>query len=867
MAVSADKLGTYRAKRDFSRSPEPQGGASRRSKAVPRLAFVVQKHDATRLHYDFRLEWEGVLKSWAVTRGPSLDPADKRLAVRVEDHPLDYGSFEGVIPAPGYGAGTVMLWDRGFWAPLDPEHVDRDLAAGELKFVVSGERLKGGFVLVRLKPKPGEKAGRENWLLIKEKDSMATPGEGDAVLKAEKSVKTGRSLAQIAKKAPGEDEVWHSAPKADPVAASAKRAASPKAAKAKPEGLPDFLPPQLCQLVSTPPEGKNWIHELKLDGYRLQLRVEKGRVALRTRTGLDWTQRFPSIAKEAASLPDGIIDGEAVALDADNQPSFGALQAVLAGERKAPLLYWAFDLLHNGKRDLRSETQLARKKALKAHLPAKGQAIRYLDHFTQPGEAVLASACRLHMEGIVSKRADAPYTGGRGMAWTKAKCRGRDEFLIGGWSLEKRGQGRGLGSLLMGAMRDGKLVYMGRVGTGFSGAMGAQLMGKLEPLRRKTSPFVGAQPARLSDALWAEPKLVAEIAYGGLTEEGILRHASFQGLREDKPAREVTPPPEAAAPPAAKAPAAAQASSAARAPGQRAASGPSLTHPDKVLWPATETTPAVTKGELGAYYARFAERILAEVAGRPISVLRAPDGIGHQLFFQRHAMPGQSPLIRAVPIEGQPKPYMRIDDAAGLAALAQVSAVEIHPWGARADRPETPDRLIFDLDPAPELGFDAVVKGALELRERLKGYGLAAFPRVTGGKGLHLVVPLAVPARGEAPDWPQAKQFARLVCAMMEQDAPKLYTTTMAKKARTGRIFLDYLRNDRLSTAIANWSPRGREGAPVAHPIKWAEVKPGLDPAGLRLPALLEAPLPKDPWTGFDAAAGSLREAMEKATR
>ncbi|MDB5416439.1 MAG: ligD [Rubritepida sp.] len=885
MAARSEKLDPYLAKRDFTRTPEPRGEGAVAGK---QLSFAVQRHDATRLHYDFRLEWGGVLKSWAVTRGPSLDPADKRLAVEVEDHPLDYGGFEGVIPAPGYGAGTVQLWDRGVWAPLHPETVDADLAKGELKFVVSGERLKGGFVLVRMKWRKGEKPGRSNWLLIKERDSMARPGEGDAVLKDETSVKTGRTLKEIAADTPGKSAKKAAAPAKAPAAPEvlaetveklpAKKPAS--RAKAAPRAsIPDFVPPELCLLVATPPAGPDWVHELKLDGYRLQLRVQGGKPILRTRTGLDWTERFPAIAQAAAGLPDGLFDGEAVALDEEGQPNFGMLQATLAGERKSPLVFYTFDLLHDGERDLRGEPLLARKEVLKARIPADGQVLRYLDHFVAPGEAVLASACKLSMEGIVSKRADAPYSSGRGLAWTKSKCRGRDEFVIGGWSVGKNG--RGLGSLLMGAHRDGKLVYLGRVGTGFSVSAGEKLMARLTPLKRAKTPFVGAQPARKSDVTWAEPELVAEIAYGGWTEEGLLRHASFQGIREDKPAAEVSPPAQpvaaaALAEPAAEEPTAKAPPPKASAPAAPARAAPAITarkkplgmsHPERVLWPATEQTREVTKADLGAYFARFADRILAEIAGRPLSILRAPDGIGHPLFFQRHAMPGQSPLIGAVKVEGQAKPYMRIDDAAGLAALAQVSTVELHPWGAKADTYETPDRLIFDLDPAPELGFDAVVKGGLELRSRLQALGLTAFARITGGKGLHLVVPLAVPKKGASPDWASAKQFARLVCAMMERDAPGLYTTTMAKKVRTGRIFLDYLRNDRLSTAIANWSPRGRPGAPVAYPTTWSTVKPGLDPAGMRLPALLEAPLPKDPWNGFEAAAGSLRDAMEQVTR
>ena len=820
-------LERYRARRDFERSPEPKGAFAGKAE---RLAFVVQRHAARRLHYDLRLEWEGVLKSWAVTRGPSLDPADKRLAVEVEDHPVDYGGFEGVIPKPGYGAGVVQLWDRGAWAPLHPEAVEADLARGELKFVLAGERLRGGYVLVRLKPRAGEAPGKHNWLLIKERDSMARPGEGDAVLQAETSVASGLTLEEIERGA---------APK------PARPSRQTRAKATPPPAMPDFIEPQLCRLVAAPPKGEAWTHELKLDGYRLQLRVAGGEVRLRTRSGLDWTSRFPDIARAAKGLADGLIDGEAVALDAEGQPSFAALQAILGRERKGAVIFYAFDLLHDGAADIRTHPLHERKAALLARLPAKGDGtLRYLEGFTAPGEAVLASACRLHMEGVVSKRRDAPYVSGRVGDWQKAKCRGRDEFVIGGWTTQA--SGKGLGALLMGAHRDGAFVYVGRVGTGFSGQVASRLLGQLEKLRAKVSPFEGQQPARVAGVNWARPEIVAEVAYGGWTEEGILRHASFQGVREDKPAAAVTPPLAAPAVNAAK-------------------GGPKLTHPERVLWPATATTSAVTKADLAAYYTRFADRTLRHIAGRPLSVLRAPEGITGELFFQRHALPGQSPLIGAVEIEGQGKPYMRIDNAEGLAALAQVSAVELHPWGAMAATPEVPDRLVFDLDPAPELGFAKVVQGALELRDRLAALGLTAFPRVTGGKGLHLVVPLAMGRK--APDWAAAKQFARLICALMERDAPDRYTTTLAKKARGGKIFLDYLRNDRLATAIANFSPRARPGAPVAHPIAWSAVTPALDPAGTRLTDLAQAKLPRDPWAGFGAAAAPLAEAIRRVTK
>ncbi|MDP3418253.1 DNA ligase D [Falsiroseomonas sp.] len=846
-ALARDSLQPYRAKRNFGRTSEPQGGTDA---AGVRLVFVVQRHDARRLHYDLRLEWGGVLKSWAVTRGPSLDPADKRLAVEVEDHPLDYASFEGTIPKPDYGGGTVQLFDRGVWAPLDPDNVDRDLAKGELKFVLAGERLKGGFVLVRMKPRGGAKPEpRNNWLLIKEKDSMATPGQGDAVLRAETSIASGRTLAQIAK---GE------APKAPAAKAPAAKAAKQPAAKATKQPAPDavaiprFVEPQLCRLVAAAPNGAGWLHELKIDGYRLQLRIAASKVTLRTRTGLDWTDRFPAIAQAAAALPDALIDGEGAALDAEGQPSFPTLQGYLSGTNTAPLVFFAFDLLHDGVRDLRAEPLEARKVALRKLLPTKAAVLRYLEHFPAPGDAVLASACRLNMEGIVSKRRDAAYASGRCDAWTKAKCRGRDEFVIGGFT---RGA-RGLGALLVGAWRDGKLAYLGRVGTGFSAAISTKLVQRLVKLERRTKPFLGT-PAKTSDVVWVQPQLVAEVAYGGWTEEGLLRHASFQGLREDKPAKQVTPPPEPAPAPTPAPP-----------PKPRAKPPLGMSNPDRVLWPATDDDPALTKADLAAYYARFADRILAHVAGRPLSLLRAPDGIAGGLFFQRHAMPGQSPLVGAVQVEGQAKPYMRIDDAAGLAALAQVSAVELHPWGAMADAPAVPDRLVFDLDPDEGIPFARVLEGALELRERLKALGLAPFARVTGGKGLHVVVPLAPPKRAGGPGWPEAKDFARLVCALMERDEPRRYTTTLAKKARKGRIFLDYLRNDRLSTAIASWSPRARPGSPVACPIPWSAVKPGLNPAGWKIATLLQArKMPADPWADFAAAAGSLRDAIAKVSR
>ncbi len=824
--MSTDRLSAYRGKRDFARTPEPAGTTGTKDQ---RLSFVVHKHAARRLHYDLRLEWHGVLKSWAVTRGPSMDPHDKRLAVEVEDHPIDYGTFEGLIPPGEYGGGVVQIWDAGYWGPLDPGSVDNDLNRGELKFVLAGERLRGGFVLVRMKPRPGEKPGQPNWLLIKEKDSQAKPGEGDAVLRAETSVRSGRTMDQIGAGQPAS-------------ATKPAKAAGPPLLE--PAAMPRFVDPQLCRLVTVPPGGEGWLHELKLDGYRIQLRVERGHVTLRTRTGLDWSARFPAIAEAASSLPDGLVDGEVVALDQKGAPDFNLLQATLGRQASAPLVFFAFDLLHDGRADLRALPLTQRKAALRALIRVDAPALRMLEGFDAPGDAVLASACKLAMEGIVSKRRDSPYRSGRGDTWTKAKCRNRDEFIVGGWTVAKKG--RGIGALLLGAMREGKLVYQGRMGTGFARGTAEALLASLKPLQLPTSPFAPPKLVRVDDVTWVKPVLVVEVAHGGTTEDGLLRHASFQGVRQDQPAKLVTAPPKPAAPPA--------------GPGR-------MTRPERVLWPATADTPALTKADLAAYFTRFANRILADVAGRPLSVVRAPDGLGGDTFMQRHAMAGQSPLIGSVAMPGQKRPFMRIDDLPGLLALAQMSVLELHVTGAHADAPEIPDRLVFDFDPAEGLDFGAVIDGAQMLRRRLALAGLQAFPRVTGGKGVHLVVPLASPRPGENAGWPEAKQFCRLLCAMLERDMPDRFTTNMAKRAREGRVFLDYLRNDLLSTAVATWSPRARSGAPIARPLSWAALKTGLSPNGLKLNAALADRLPPDPWKGFGAARARLADAISVVTR
>ena len=798
-----------------------------------------------------------------MTKGPSLDPRERRLAVEVEDHPLDYGDFEGAIPKGQYGGGTVMLWDRGFWAPEPGTDAHAALEKGDLKIVLEGERLHGGFVLVRMKH-DRDGGDRNNWLLIKHRDQFAREGDDDALLRDnDTSVASGRKMADIAAgkgEAPAAfmtaregraDDVWQSKPRgatsAPPLAKPAKRPA-----KLKASAMPDFIEPELCRSQDRPPNGSGWAHEVKFDGYRMQLRVADGAARLRTRKGLDWTERFQAIADAAADLPDCILDGEAVAMDGEGTLSFAALQAALSEGRSDELIYYAFDLLFDAGEDLRELPLSDRKTRLKTLLDGRDDLIRYVEHFDASGEAVWRSAERLKLEGIVSKLLTSPYRSGRSNAWSKAKLRPGDEVVIGGWTGEK---GR-LRSLLVGRYKDGALVYAGRVGTGFSSAVVNRLLPRLEAVAAAKSPFSGpGVPRKQGDINWARPELVAEIEFAGYTDNGAVRHAAFKGLREDKPASEVEAETVAPAKPDPPPPR--------KRMGDPTVMGVTISSPDKALWPSSADDDApVTKLDLARYLEAVGAWMMPHIEGRPCSIIRIPDGLGGEQFFQRHAGKGASPLLSQVEVFGDHAAYLQVDRIEALAALAQIGAAEYHPWNCRPHAPETPGRLIFDLDPGPDVEFDTVVAAARDVRDRLEDLGLIAFCKTTGGKGLHVVTPLA-PPKGEL-DWPTAKAFAKKLCEQMAADEPELYVAKMAKKIRQGRIFLDYLRNDRLSTAVAPLSPRARDGATVSFPLTWSQVRAGLDPRRYTVrtaPALLAK---TNAWADYADGERSLETAIKR---
>lgn len=816
----ADPLQTYREKRDFSQTKEPSGIVSSRKEGGGK--FVIHKHAATRLHYDLRLEHNGVLWSWAVTRGPSLDPSEKRLAVHVEDHPYDYGTFEGTIPKGNYGAGEVIVWDEGSWTPeSDP---DKAMKKGHIAFKLDGHKLHGGWHLVRLKPRKGQK--RDNWLLIKSDDAAARP-DGDILEEEPQSVVSGFTIDDIAEgKVQGRSK---------PKPAKNRATATP---------VPDFIQPCLATLKSNAPEGKDWLHEVKFDGYRMQAHIDNGTAKLLTRTGLDWTDKFGaaiSAALKTLNCENVILDGEVVALDESGGTSFSRLQHALSSGETEALSYYLFDLLFLDGEDIRKQPLIERKSMLKALLgPEQADSpLRYSDHFVQPGSIMLKHACRLGLEGVVSKQADAPYTSGRSTVWIKSKCTQRQEFVILGY-LPSEKTGRGLRSLLVGYYEKGKLQYGGRVGTGFTVKSSDELLARLKKLKAEKPPFSGSG-SKQNGVIWVRPELVAEIEFRAWTDDGILRHASYQGLREDKPADEVVEEkPKDDAPAAPKRSATTVKTSV------------TLSNPDKPLWPDE----GVTKQNLLEYYALVWPRMERFVLDRPLSLVRAPDGIGKQRFFQKHASKGMAGSIGVVKDSKDGEELLFIRDFDGLAALVQLGVVEVHIWGSTIADIERPDQIIFDLDPDEGLSVDDVLAATIDVRSRLDDVGLPNFVKPSGGKGYHVLVPLKPSAK-----WDAVKAFAHKFAKAMEQSDPQKYTATLSKAARKGRIFIDYLRNGRGSTTVAAYSSRAKKGATVSLPVQWSDIENGLPPNAFSMTdrATIEKRIEaSDPWEGFFDAGKKL---------
>ena len=846
-------LDVYRQKRDFKTTSEPRGKKAQKSGN----SFVIQKHDATRLHYDFRLEMDGVLKSWAVTRGPSLVPSDKRLAVHVEDHPLAYGDFEGTIPKGEYGGGTVIVWDRGTWEPIGDAR--KAYAKGHLEFTLDGEKLHGRWHLVRMHGKPGEK--RENWLLIKGDDEFAVAeGEDDLLEKRPESVKTGRDIADVA----GEEPGWSS--KTGRIRKSSKAKTQEKAAEveetatnapdasdmkgARKGKLPDFLPPTLATLANAPPAGERWLHEIKFDGYRLQARIEAGRVKLLTRSGLDWTKKFGKAVPEALrDLPVGtaILDGELVVETGTGASDFSALQADLSAGRDDRFTFYLFDLLYLDGYDLTRLPLEQRKSLLEKLVPGAEGPLRHSGHFDENGALVLRHACRLSLEGVVSKLRDAPYRAGRSKSWIKSKCSARQEFVIGGY-VPSTVSRKAIGSLVLGVYNKGELEPVGRVGTGFSALVAEDIFKRLSRIRTEESPFgrkLTAEEAR--QARYVRPELVAEVEFRAWTADGHLRHASFRGLREDKPAQEVV----AEMTKSTKA-------TAAKAPNPQRRTV-RLTHPDRVYWPEE----GVTKEGLADYYTEVWRYIAPHIVGRPLALLRAPSGIDGQTFFQKHAWKGINTDVVEVqdPAEKDDEPYVAINDLDGLIGLVQAAVLEIHPWGSTLADWERPDRIIMDLDPGEGVEWQTVIDGAEETRKRLEAAGLNAFVKTSGGKGLHVCAPLKPSAR-----WPAVKAFCKGIADSMAKDSPDKYVATITKSKRGGKILIDYLRNQRGMTAVAPYSTRARPGAAVSMPLAWDELSADIGPAYFTVentPARLQS-LKADPWTDFTRAARPLKTVRRK---
>ena len=932
-AVDA-QLERYRSMRDFTTTAEPSGTgpttntfAMRKPTTSRGLPFVIQKHAASHLHYDFRLSWNGVLKSWACAKGPSYNPTERRLAIEVEDHPLEYGGFEGIIPEGQYGGGTVMIWDQGSWWPqLGSENVDACLRGGHLKFEMNGSKMKGKWALIRMNHAAHGPKDKPQWLLIKEHDKYERTSTDQAITdERPNSSVTGRSLDQIAQ---ASDHVWNSN-RADPLQSTpglapkaAKKSAPVPAKKPAPpptptisldelphEHQPDFIPPQLALETESTPNTDDWIHELKLDGYRIQARKSTPRgkstptVQLLTRKGIDWTHRMPDVAKAVAALPvhDCTLDGEVVVLTTDGTSSFALLQASFQNAETHPLTYFVFDLLHLDGHNPRDLSLRERKQLLAPLLPPPtsdaDEHIRLSEDIPGNGTEVYRQACALHAEGIISKRADAPYRSSRTSDWLKSKCLHEQELVIAGFTLSSEGPDR-VGALLLGyyppvkrgPSKPRNLIYAGRTGTGFTQKLRRDLLTQLVKLRVPESPFERIPHDATRGVYWVKPSLVAQVRFATWTSDNLVRQAAFLGLREDKSATEVVRESPTVAPkpkrsqattkpattshtetktnktqashrstnlqhltatkpqspqqsprskfalptksaPARKSATKSATKSAAKSATKSAAKNPApapqptfavrvaLTHPDKILDPASN----LTKQQLADFYALVADRMLPHIANRPLSLVRCPQGSGKPCFFQKHVNNYLPPGIKTIDIQdkvnAEPEPYITLDTAEAIVSLAQMNVLEIHPWGSTNSDLEHPDRLIFDLDPDAELPWLTVAAAAAEVRQRLKNLGLESFLKLTGGKGLHIVAPIE-----PTLTWPELKAASHNFVLAMERHNPSLYLTKMTKSSRVGRIFLDYLRNQRGATAVAPYSPRARAGATISLPLPWTAL-------------------------------------------
>ncbi len=818
-----DPLRDYRRKRDFARTTEPAPGRGQGSG----WQFVVQKHDARRVHYDLRLELDGTLKSWAVTRGPSMIVGEKRLAVRTEDHPMQYLDFEGNIPKGEYGGGAMIVWDRGRWScALDPR---KALEKGHLDITLDGDRLRGRWHLVRLRPRPGER--KEQWLLIKADDEFGRrAGQPDVTEEETTSVLSGRTTGELASL--GELRKDH--------AGRAKVIGTRKRTPPDPAGvggarkaiLPAFLEPSIPQQTDKAPSGPGWVHEIKYDGYRMQARIDGPKVSLLTRRGLDWTSRFPSIAValKDLGLSSALIDGEIVVEETTGIPSFALLQQDLSAGRRDRFRYFVFDLLYCEGFDLTSATLLDRKALLQriaAGLP-DGSPIRFSEHLAQDGPTMFEHACRLGLEGIVSKRADLPYRSGRGPHWLKTKGILRQEFVILGYVPSTAARGT-VGALLVGYFDRGTLHYAGRVGTGYSADQSRLLRTQLEKIAARRPKLGNDLPAGSGkEVRWAAPRLVCEVEYRGWTTDRLIRQSVFRGLREDRAPEDIV---------LEVAPRATEPDRGRELIRRR------LTHPERILWPER----GVTKEGLAEFYAEIADWILPHVAGRVLSLVRCPSGVGEKCFFAKHAWHGLSDAVRRVDV-GEKEKMLILDGLDGLVDLVQASVLEIHPWGSTAADLESPDRLIFDLDPGEDVPWSAVIEAAFDVRSRLEAHGLKSFVKTSGGKGLHVVLPIE-PIAG----WDAAKSFTQRLAETMGKSQPDRYVATMAKKARRGRIFVDYLRNGRGATAVAPYSTRALPLASVSTPLGWDELSEGVRADHFRIDNLRQRldVLEQDPWAGF----------------